>query len=99
MNNQIKAPGFVSFITSPAGRWTRAIIGLAMIGGGLAAATTAGYVVAVIGLVPFCAGAFDVCVLGPLFGGSFRGDLMRQELHRQVGHPEWGARSHSWVKA
>ena len=66
----------VSFMASTAGRVTRVTVGLVMIvigaiiGGG-------GWILAAIGLVPFLAGAFDVCVLGPVLKRPFRGAEIR----------------------
>ena len=40
-----------------------------------------GIVVAVVGVVPFLAGLFDVCVIGALFLGTpFKGDEVRADL-------------------
>jgi hypothetical protein len=66
----------VSFMSSTAGRVTRVTIGLvliiigALVGGG-------GWIVAAVGLIPFLAGAFDVCLLGPLLKRPFKGADVR----------------------
>ena len=66
----------VNFMASTAGRVTRVTVGLvmivigALIGGG-------GWILAAVGLVPFLAGAFDVCVLGPVLKQPFRGAELR----------------------
>lgn len=99
MKNSIKIPGFVSFISSPAGRWLRVIVGLAMIAWGTREATVVGYIVAAIGLIPLAAGAFDVCVLGKIFGGYYNGGKMREALHTQQGVPQLGRKSSTFVKA
>ena len=99
MESKIKAPGFVSFIVSPAGRIFRIVIGLAMIAAGVQNPSINGILLAVIGLVPLAAGAFDVCVLGKMFGGSFQGDKMRRALHEQQGNPALGDKSASFIKA
>ena len=68
--------GVVSFMASTAGRVTRVTIGLvmivigALIGGG-------GWILAAVGLVPLLAGAFDVCLLGPVLKQPFRGAEIR----------------------
>ena len=72
----------LDFLVSTAGRITRVVAGLVLIGVGLlVVGDTGGTVLAVIGLVPLLAGLFDVCVLAPLFGQSFYGAKVR-EAHR-----------------
>ena len=99
MSNQIKLPGFVAFISSPAGRLIRVLAGIALIGVGLNAASINGYIVAAIGIIPLLAGAFDVCILGGLLGGPYKGNAIRLELHRQTNQPELGTKSASFIKA
>lgn len=99
MEKRIKAPGFVAFIASPAGRWLRVFIGLAMIIGGTRAATPDGNLFALIGLIPLAAGAFDFCVLGKLFGGTYSGGKMREQLHIQQGAPQMGRKSSTFLRA
>lgn len=71
---------FVKFMASPSGRITRVVAGIALTAWGLLGlAGTTGIVVAVIGLVPFLAGLFDVCVFSPLFGGPFKGPEIRSK--------------------
>jgi hypothetical protein len=70
----------ITFLASRTGRWARIIAGIALIVGGLAAGSTAGFIIAVIGLVPLGAGAFDLCLLAPLFGEPMRGSAIR--VHR-----------------
>ena len=68
------------FLASTAGRITRAIAGLILIGVGLALiGGTWGYVLAVIGLVPLAAGVFDSCVFAPLAGYPFSGKALREK--------------------
>ncbi|HKT38416.1 MAG TPA: DUF2892 domain-containing protein [Ktedonobacterales bacterium] len=74
--------GFASFMASPAGRIARILAGLALIGGGIAliwssANTVLGVVLAIVGLVPLVAGAFDFCLLAPLFGAPLLGTEIR----------------------
>jgi Inner membrane protein YgaP-like, transmembrane domain len=65
---------FVDFMQSPLGRILRIVLGLALIGLGLFAfGGLPGVIVAIIGLVPLFAGAFGVCLVGPLFGTDFHG--------------------------
>lgn len=71
---------FVKFMASTAGRITRIVAGIALIVWGLLGLTgTAGYIVALVGLVPLLAGIFDVCVFAPLFRNPFRGPEIRGE--------------------
>jgi hypothetical protein len=66
------------FMASPAGRVTRIVAGIVLIAAGLLAiGGTVGIIVAVIGLVPLAAGAFDVCIFSRLFGGPFAGSAIR----------------------
>ncbi len=71
------AGGFAQFMASPAGRILRVVAGGTMIVAGLDADSDAGTAVAVVGAVPLLAGAFDFCVLSPLFGGPFWGRDIR----------------------
>ena len=70
---------FVRFMSSTAGRVTRIVAGLvliiigALIGG-------AGWFIAAIGLVPFVAGAVDVCVLAPLLKQPLSGKAVRARI-------------------
>lgn len=71
---------FVSFMASTAGRVTRIVAGLVLVGIGLLALSgTAAIIVAVIGLVPLAAGLFDFCVFAPLFGAPLSGPKIRSE--------------------
>ncbi len=69
---------FVSFMASGNGRLARIVAGLTLITWGLFGLHgAAGTLVAVIGLVPLLAGAFDFCVLAPLFGRPLSGPAIR----------------------
>jgi hypothetical protein len=69
------------FLASPAGRVTRAALGVGLVLiGVLAIEGTVGWVVAAIGVVPFAAGVFDVCVFSPLVGLPFSGPELRQAV-------------------
>ena len=62
------------FLSQPLGRGLRVVVGLVLIGLGLFAIKGAvGVVIAIIGLVPLAAGAFNICLVGPLVGGHLRG--------------------------
>lgn len=93
----IKWPNFVSFISSPAGRGLRIVAGLSIIAAGLTQQKPKGYAIAATGLIPLAAGALDICVLGPLLGGHFKGSTMRDALHRQQGHPELTDKASGWL--
>lgn len=70
---------FINFMASRAGRLTRVVAGLAIIAIGLGlVGGTGGVVVAVVGLVPLAAGAFDFCIFAPLFKLPFAGPAIRQ---------------------
>jgi len=64
---------FAKFMASPAGRGLRIVLGLALIFWGFRQGTTAGFVVAALGLVPLAAGTFNWCLIAPLIGAPFRG--------------------------
>ena len=72
---------FVRFMASGFGRGLRNVAGLAIIGGGVYLLTVgsiaAGTILAVVGLVPFLAGAFDFCILAPPFGYPLSGAKAR----------------------
>ena len=69
------------FLASMAGRITRIVAGIILIALGLLVIKdTGGIIVAVIGLVPLLAGAFDFCVFAPLFSLPFGGPDLRKSL-------------------
>lgn len=76
--------GFVTFMAGAAGRLLRIIAGLILIGVGVSlfrsGNTVAGVIVAVVGLVPLLAGAFDVCIFAPFFRCPFQGSKVRQQV-------------------
>ncbi|MDT7857128.1 DUF2892 domain-containing protein [Rubrivirga sp. S365] len=77
----MKAPSFVSFMVSPAGRALRVAAGLGLLVSGYARrGTTGGKARAALALVPLAAGAFDVCVLGPPLDAPLDGSAARAEL-------------------
>ena len=76
--NWFAASRLGQFMASGVGRVVRVVGGIALIAGGLlAVGGPAGIIMAVIGLVPLLAGAFDVCVFSALFGGPFSGTAIR----------------------
>jgi len=68
--------GFAKVMASPLGRGLRVLAGLALIVAGIAIGG-AGWVLAVVGLVPLIAGIADVCLFDPLFGKPLRGRDVR----------------------
>ncbi len=68
--------GFSKFMASTTGRAVRVIAGLALIvvggllGGGW-------WALAIVGLVPFAAGALDICLFNVLFGQPLSGKVVR----------------------
>jgi hypothetical protein len=72
---------FFRFMGSSAGRITRVVAGLLLIIIGLFwVHGTGGWIMVIIGLVPFLAGVFDKCVFAPLFGFPFDGDNLRKKV-------------------
>jgi len=70
----------VGFMASRTGRWTRMLTGAGMVMGGLASGSPKGKLLAVTGLVPLLAGAFDLCLFGPLFGLPVQGEAIRRKV-------------------
>ena len=67
---------FVKFMSSTAGRATRVVAGLILIVIGVLIGG-AGWILAAVGLVPLLAGAFDVCLFGPLLKQPLSGKEVR----------------------
>jgi Protein of unknown function (DUF2892) len=66
---------FVSFMSSPAGRVARIVVGIALIVGGLAAVGgTGGTVMAVVGALPLASGLLNICFLSALVGQPLKGN-------------------------
>ena len=62
----------VRLMASRPGRVTRLVVGMVLIVAGLIAGG-GWFVLAVVGLVPLLAAAFDVCLFAPLFNQPFHG--------------------------
>ena len=71
--------GFATFMASTTGRAARVVAGLALIALGLMIGGALGVTVSVVGIVPFAAGVFDVCIFAPLFRAPFRGAEVRSQ--------------------
>lgn len=64
-----------AFMATSIGRLIRIVAGLVLIAVGLwGIGDTAGWIVAIVGLVPLAAGAANVCLIAPLLGVPLRGD-------------------------
>jgi vacuolar-type H+-ATPase subunit I/STV1 len=74
--------GFVNFMASASGRWLRAVAGIALIAIGYAMHSPGGSVIAIVGLLPLLAGAFDFCVFAPLLGAPLSGKEIRSSQRR-----------------
>lgn len=70
--------GFAQFMSTPAGRVVRVVVGLALIAWGFAERGSAtGIVLMIVGLIPLTAGAFDLCYISVLLGGPIAGREIR----------------------
>lgn len=68
----------VKFIVSPAGRLTRIVAGISLIGIGLfAIGGTTGLIVAALATAPLASGSLDVCFFAPAFKLPFTGAKVR----------------------
>ncbi|QDE93509.1 hypothetical protein BHS06_33520 [Myxococcus xanthus] len=70
----------VGFLASRPGRWLRIVTGAGMVVGGLAAGTSRGAAVALVGLGPLVAAALDWVPAAALFGLPMDGPTLRREL-------------------
>ncbi len=71
----------VQVLSGTAGRGVRVVVGLGLVAIGVwLVGGIAGWVLAVIGLVPIAAGVFDFCVLAPFFGLGFKGPDVRANI-------------------
>ncbi len=68
--------GFSKVMALTAGRAVRVLAGVVLIvAGGILGGGW--WAIAVIGLVPFAAGALDICLFNALFGQALRGSVVR----------------------
>lgn len=74
---QISSSSFGQFMTTRSGRVARVVAGVALIAGGLAMGSGAGYALAAVGLLPLAAGALDRCIITGLAEGRWTGDSVR----------------------
>ncbi|MCL2419652.1 MAG: DUF2892 domain-containing protein [Conexibacteraceae bacterium] len=64
---------FVRLMGTHAGRGGRIAAGAALIAAGIVVGGVSGTILVIVGLVPLLAGAFNVCLVAPLFGLKLRG--------------------------
>jgi hypothetical protein len=70
---------FAHFINTVAGRIVRLVAGIALIMWGyFLLDETLGIVLIIVGLIPFVAGALDLCVISALLGGPLAGKKVRE---------------------
>ena len=72
--------GFVKFMSSTTGRWTRGIAGAALIAVGLVLGGGAEWVLVALGAVFVAVGVFDVCLIAPLVKKPFSGKAVRAQV-------------------
>ncbi|WP_226994099.1 YgaP family membrane protein [Myxococcus hansupus] len=70
----------VGFLASRPGRWLRIVTGAGMVVGGLAAGSSRGSAVALVGLGPLVAATLDWVPMAALFGLPVHGPELRREL-------------------
>lgn len=70
--------GFTQFMASPAGRIGRIVVGLGLMALAISQRSSKGKAsLLTIGAIPLSAGAFDFCLISPLFNGPFWGEQIR----------------------
>ncbi|HMM43662.1 MAG TPA: DUF2892 domain-containing protein [Thermomicrobiales bacterium] len=75
----------IDFLATTPGRLLRIVLGAVIVLVGLLAFDGAlAWIITIVGLVPFMAGAFDVCLAAPLFGLPLRGGDIRNRKRPTV---------------
>lgn len=64
---------FAKFMATAPGRIIRVVAGAAIIWWGWTMGDTTGYVVMVLGAIPFFAGIFNLCMIAPFIDVPFKG--------------------------
>jgi len=79
---------FFRFMTSRTGRAVRIVIGLLLMLIGLSIGFNTGdfigWVITVLGVFPLAAGIFDLCLIAPFFGKSYKGSDLRAQVGSKV---------------
>jgi len=74
---------FSQFMATNLGRALRVVVGLILVIVGILMNNTLGYVISIIGLIPFAAGLFDWFLLAPLFHLPYKGKDIRARSANQ----------------
>jgi hypothetical protein len=64
---------FARFMAGPIGRGVRVVAGIVLFVLGLSVGSAVGWILAIVGVVAFLAGALNVCLLAPLLKAPFSG--------------------------
>lgn len=67
----------IALLSSTFGRWLRIVVGLVLLIAGFCLGPW-GSIACVVGVIMMAAGASDVCLLAPLFGGKVAGSANRR---------------------
>ena len=67
----------LNFMSSPAGRWTRIVVGLVLLIGGFCWGPW-GFIASVLGVMFIALGASDTCLLAGWFGRGYNGSDNRR---------------------
>lgn len=74
---------FLRFMNSSFGRLSRMFLGTLIVWYGAKMGGALGNIMAILGIVPFFAGLFNLCLLAPLFGYPVSGKKMKAVLREQ----------------
>lgn len=75
---------FVKFMTAPAGRGLRVILGITIISlGQFVVMGTVGNVMTAVALIPILGGVLDFCLVGVVLGYPFSGAKAREKISSQ----------------
>ena len=82
--NSFGRSSFAKFINTPAGRIVRIIAGLAIMGWGYVQLPgIVGIAGVFVGLIPFIAGVFNLCLISALLGGTISGSRIAKNFLNQ----------------